>query len=116
MNTKTVCWIGAGILVAALAALLVFQGSHLFAQDPWGGQGGQGGQDGPGRGGPQRMMPRMGGASAMTSVGKFVFVTSGSTLIKVDGETMTVVKTLELPSPKPEDRPPREGEKGEKGW
>lgn len=108
---KTACWVIAGIFLASLAALLVFQGTHLFAQDPWG--GGPGGPDGP-RGGQPRMMPRIGGGQAMTSVGKHVFITSGTLLIKVDSETMTVVKTLDLPAPKMDDRGPREGErKGE---
>lgn len=116
MKTKTVVIIAAGLMAVALAAFLVVQADGLFAQEPGGGQGGQGGPGGGQGGGMGRGGDRMprggGGGAAMTVMGKYVFIATGRSLIKVDGEAMTIVKTLELPSSRSEDRP-REGEKGE---
>jgi phosphatidylethanolamine-binding protein (PEBP) family uncharacterized protein len=53
-----------------------------------------------------------GGVSAMAGASSGILLLAGNTLIKVDGETLTIVKTLDLPPSRPEDRP-REGEKGE---
>jgi hypothetical protein len=55
---------------------------------------------------------RGGEASALAAVGKHVFMVVGGALVKVDGEALTIVKTLDLPSSRSEDRP-REGQKGE---
>lgn len=107
-------WIGAGVVMALAAALLVFQGHDLFAQDGPGGPGGPGGPMGPGRGFPG--MGRMGG-TAMTAMGSHLFVLSGGTLYKVDPEKMKVAGTLDL-RPEGDDRPGRDDGpgSGRKGW
>ncbi|MHC5038529.1 MAG: hypothetical protein ACYTHM_14550 [Planctomycetota bacterium] len=110
---KSALLIGAGILVAAAVLFVVVQGDDLFAQDG----PGPGGRGPGGRGGFPGMQRRGGGGVAMTTIGKHLYIVSGTTLFKVDPHEMKIVKTLELRA-EGDDRPERGDQRGpgRKGW